>query len=286
MTRRIATFGVSLLLILTGAFLPVSAPAQAATQYYYAGGKQSFTGTRPTYIIANILVYNPVLDTTGPDKEGHSLVELAAQKSISSQTQTVEVGARHPSGAADTHLFVYHWINGVGQGYGTNFVQCNTVGGVNNCGNATDNWDVDDVITSGTTMRMGMQYSATGSAGWWIWAYVNGGSAEWLGYYPATLWTNAGVSGFTDAGVVQAFGEVGPDSGALGCTNMADGNLPSAGPPALGGLISSITLGGIATGSVNIMASPSVTDATKYDVLPLGTAGNIRSFRYGGPGSC
>lgn len=291
--KRGAALFVSLLMALTGASL-VASPAQASTIYYYAGGKQTFVGTLPTSEIANVLVYNPVLDTTAPNTEGHSLVELAMEKDIctgcgggAAQRNIVEVGARHPAGAADTHLFVYHWVKGVGQGYFTNFVECNTVGGVNNCvAGQPDVWDADDVITPGTTMRMGMQYTATGSAGWWVWAYVNGATPEWLGYYPATLWTGQGVTGFTDASVVHAFGEVAPGTGVLGCTDMADGNLPAAGPPALGGLVSSITLGGIASGSVNIMASPSITDATKYDVLPLGTAGNIRSFRYGGPGAC
>lgn len=277
--RSLTALAVSLLMAAAGV-VGLASPALAVTTRWYAGGAQTFASApQPTSILANVTVHNPTLDTTAPGIEGHTLGELEIEKTIGGQRQIVEVGYRHPAGAADSHLFVGAWVNNVFQGYSGGFVEYN---------GAPNVWHSDDVLTPGTTMKLGIQYDSTTPAGggWWVISNVNGATGEWLGYFPSTLWTGAGVSGFTVGDKVQAFGEVANTSLPLGCTDMGDGNFASAGPPAVGALISSITLGGIATGSVNIAAVNTTTDATKYNIAFLGTAGNIRSFRYGGPGAC
>ena len=294
MIKRIAALSVSLLLILTGSLLAGASPALAAVSYYYAGGHQNFTGTLPTYIIANVTVHAPALDTS---KDYHTLAELAIEKDVDNTSDgvtnptrnIVEVGWTVDNivfGDTNPHLWVGRWVNGVFGGYNTGFVNCNSC-----VAGQPDNWDAGDTLTAGTTMRMGAQYCSTGcTAGWWVWAYINGATAEWLGYFPATTWTGAtpAVTTFTDGAQVHAFGEMATETslGGPGCTDEGDGNFASAGPPATGALISSVTLGGIATGSVNITAVSVVTDPTKFNKVDLGTPGNIRSFRYGGPGAC
>jgi hypothetical protein len=273
------------------AVLGLGQPVQASTTYYYAGGIQGgFGATEPTGLFATVNAHNPTLDGTGPDWESHTLVEAAILQGSGANLQIVEVGLRKATGDAGQKVMVYAWLNNTPCGYaltnlcgtGVNFVHCDTVGGVNNCGQATDNWDIGQVVTAGTNMRIGLQYSG---GAWWAQAYVNGGTAEYLGYIPGTLWSGAGVT-FTSADEIRVFGEVAPGGGSLGCTDMATGVLAGAGPPITGGFIASVSAPPLASTAIDIDQIVNVTDATKYNVYVPVPGGNVRTFYYGGPGAC
>lgn len=283
MIKRIA---VSLLVAALGV-LTFAVPAYATSNFWYAGGYQTFTGTLPTGITANVSVYAPPVDTT---KDAHSLTELAVSSGVGATVQQVEVfwsvdPARFPgANSQKPHLGTTIWINNVFQGYGaTGFVPCDTVSGVNNCSQTTDVWDLNDIPATGITMEFGIVYSASAI---WIKANQNTGTDEWLGYWPASVWTSHSATQPTTFDKIYAFGEVATQvSGVLGCSDMGDGNLATS---TVGGVIGSVTAVGLATSAVDIDQSPTITDATKYNAVAASgsTSTNVRTFRYGGPGAC
>lgn len=283
----LATAAVAIGLVVAGP----AAPAQASTTYYYAGGYQGFAGTLPNSLFASFTSPNPTLDSTGPNYESHTLAEIAITQGSGANRQAGEIGLRKDSGDAGLKVFVYAWVNNTPCGYslidmcGTtiDFVHCDTVGGVNNCGQATDNWDVDQQITTGVSMRLGIEYF---SSNWWFTAYtVSGQPLERLGYIPGTLWSNAGVT-FTTGDTIYAYGEVAPGAGSLGCTDMGNGVLAVAGPPRTGAVIGSVSAPPIANSAIDIDAGLSITDATKYNVYIPAPGPNVRTLDYGGPGAC
>lgn len=298
MFKKIAVVLSATALMLAGLLVPSTA-AQASTIYYYAAGSQIFpgtpgAGTLPNNLFANMSGLNPTLDSTLPDYEAHTLVEIAlVQNHGGLNRDIVEVGLRKPTGSSTMKIFVYAWRGGTGCGYsgtnmcgsGVNFVPCDTVAGVNNCGQATDNWDVGDSVASGTAMKVGVQHS--GSA-WWFTAYQTGGTAEFLGSISDTLWTSASIS-FVDADQIHAYGEVAPGAGALGCTDMGLGTLPTSSATS-GASIGSITpasSSGSLSSSTDIDSTTTITDATKYNASFLGSnPANIRTMVVGGPGAC
>lgn len=295
MLKRALTHLAAVSLLLAGSLAATASPALAASAYWYAGGYQTFTGTLPTGITANVNVYSPSLDTS---KDAHTLTELAIRKNVviggTTYTQDVEVGwtvDQGQFGNTSPHLFTTIWVNGVFQGYGgPGFVQCNTVAGVNNCGQTTDVWDLNDTLTAGTTMKLGIQYVPTGSKiGWWIIAYLNTGTPEFIGYWPSTKWTTAtpSITTFTDNDTMYAFGEVATNSGGiLGCSDMGDGTLPTT---TTGGVIGSVSAVGLASAAVDIDQHTTINNPSYYNMVPVagsGGPGNIRTIRYGGPGPC
>jgi hypothetical protein len=277
--------------LLFGTITMGALPAQAATTYWYAGGQQAFAGTLPTGIIANVGVYKPTLDQTAPGVEAHTLEELEVEKTIGGVRQIVEVGwSVEPAVFGDTnsHLWTGVWAGGTFCGYNTTvnctasnqFVQCNTT----SCGAGNpDVWDAADTLTVGTAMRLGIQYQATGTTGWWIIAYLTTGASEWLGYFPDSVWTGAGINGFTAADHIQAFAEVANTSLPLGCTDDGDGTLPTT---TTGAVIGSVTAVGLASSLVDIDSGVTVTDATKYNLVAPAPGANVRTIRVGGPGAC
>lgn len=264
-------------------------PQLFASAFYYAGGFQN-PPSAATSLAANVEIAKPSLDTTN---DAHSLGELAVSKDVPAgggYNQIVEVGYNVDQGVngdVNPHLFTTTWTNGTFNGYNSgSFVQCNTVGGVNNCGQATDVWDMGDTLTVGSTMVLGITYQSTGSVGWWISARLSTGAAEWLGYWPSTVWTGGSpsVTTFTSAPRIYAFGEVATNSaGVLGCTDMYDGGTVSS---THGAVFGSITAAPNTTAQIDIDANPQANDPTKYDYVPLGTLSNTRTFRYSGPGAC
>jgi hypothetical protein len=282
-------FGV----VLAGVILMLAgfaAPANAATTYYYAGtGQSGFGATEPTSVFANVSALNPTLDCTGPDWENHTLIEMAMIQGSGVNRQIAEVGLRKACGDAGMKVLGYFWRNGVACGYslinlcGTthDFNECNTVGGVNNCGQSTDNWNLGSTVASGTVMRLGIHFTATDI---WFLVHQSGGTPEYLGWLDKTFYTGAGIT-FDSADEVQFFGETAPGGGSLGCTDMGTGSLPSA--PANGAVIGSATYlpAGI---TVDIDASATyVTDSSKYNALVLGSnPANNRSMLISGPGAC
>lgn len=172
--------------------------------YDYAGKGDTFTAGTVTGVEIAMTADTPGVRTW----DYHSLGELSAQNLANDNI--IEVGWRVSPGAntcnagqAQPCLFVYSWVNGVAQGYGTGFQQ---VSGrpINLFDSVPSNsgipfkvsWDYFDA-TCGCTPGWWLKYSTGGAA----WAYV--------GVYPETVWTSQGAS-FTDADLdfVQAFGEV------------------------------------------------------------------------------
>jgi hypothetical protein len=247
--------------------------------YYYNVGNQGFSsGTLPDGVFANFGwgAAAPVLAAG----DYHTLVELAVVKSVGGLRQIVEVGAR--SAGSGMQIFVYHWIDDVPQGYGTNF----TVVG-------TPTYAPGTSVGPGTgltaNIRFGIQYIAAGGgfpAAWWIAAYPVGGTAQWLGYFAASLWTGAGVSGYTNGDYIPVFGEIASPTATAAsvCSGMGSETLATT---LVGASLGSVLYPNKATGDVNLNVYEDPAGIHPYwNAEALGTPGNIRTFRFGGPGNC
>lgn len=254
--------------------------------FYYNVGSQGFpvAGITPTGTFSNVSLISPTLDTA----DGHSLAEVAAQKTTSTGLQqTVEVGVtvdRVVNPDAQPRLFVYHWVNNNGTCY-------NGCGYVDN-GAVTTN--VGDVISS--SKYLGIEYFASGSGaspGWWYWISANNGvcnagdnTCGWFGYVPDSVYTGAtpAVTNFNNEDLSQVFGE-----GAFH-DNVAGANCSDIGSPVLatstaGASFGSVQHVGLTVAQVNMFARVNPSGIGAYwNVVPLGTVGNTRSWRYGGPG--
>jgi hypothetical protein len=220
----------------------------ATVQYLYAQAAQTTTNGGG---FAWFDVARPSLSTS----DSHTLAELAV--SSADRRQIVEVGwtvDRSLFGDADPHLFVFHWVDGVGTCYnGCGFVP--TTGGGGPAGKK---------LTPGTAQYLTIRQS---TSGWWISADGIG----WLGYFPHSLWGGR----FTQAGIVQWFGEVAAFS-TTPCTDMGNGAFGSATSATRIyniGLWDTTTTPNIATGHTH----PSYYTAFRV---------NSREMRYGGPGAC
>ena len=114
-------------------------------------------------------------------------------------------------------------------------------------------------------------------------AYLSTGASEWLGYFPDSVWTGAGINGFTAADRLQAFSEVVNTSAPLGCTDAGDSTLPTT---TTGAVIGSVTAIGLASSLVDIDQTDTTTDNTKYKMVAPAPGANVRTIRVGGPGAC
>jgi hypothetical protein len=217
---------------------------QDQVNYLYTVGKQSAVADAVSGLLS---VANPKV----AQKDWHSLAEIAVQSA--DEQQVVEVGwtvDRSTFGDDQTHLFVYHWVNGKPTCYGCDFVPYKY---------ATVR--PGDILAEGTNKQFGIQHA---NNAWWI-AY----DSEWIGAFPDRLWDNP----FTQTGLVQVFGEVAASS-TRPCTQMGNGNTTDTSAAAR---IGSITyLNGPA---VQLRVS-STTDVYSANQL------SDRTFRYGGPGAC
>jgi len=222
---------------------PVNGVGQV--NYLYALGKQTASVDG---VAASLTVAKPTLATT----DWHSLAEIAVQSADGKQV--VEVGwnvDRKTNGDEDTHLFVYHWVNGKSTCYnGCGFVPYS---GATVAPGATLAVDV--------SKPFGIQYS---NGSWWI-AY----DSEWIGSFPASLWGGT----FTKGGLVQVFGEVAASS-TQPCTQMGNGKKPDDSTAAR---IGSVTY--VNGPTVQLTVAPTTNVYTTNQLTD-------RTFRYGGPGAC
>ena len=185
------------------------------------------------------------------DSSGHSLAEIWA--GTVDHNQGVEVGwGVFPGIYGDSlpHLWVFHWVNGVGMGYNADFVQVSATripGMV--------------VAVTGVPSEYAIEYFA---GNWWI-QY----QGEWIGYFPGTLWGGT----FTEVEEASWYGEVSADT-TEPATAMGNGLL---GTNVASAQISNIALiGGPATSLYWIPPT-----AAYY---AMGQEG-ANSFNYGGPGA-
>ena len=209
MTKRLSAAFAAFLLALA-AVLAGPAPAFAATTYHYAVGSQVLpAGVVAEGAAVNITVESPHV-SANDGSNAHSIAELIVQSD--NLINAVEVGWR--KGTTGTpKLFVYHRINGVGQGY-------------NNCVDYAPepvNAGADLSSWVGAASSPRFQITATATA-WWI-AF----NAKWVCHIPISQWTAAGVTNFAKASVVQAYGEVASTSRAKPCTDMGNGQAASSG---------------------------------------------------------
>jgi hypothetical protein len=250
--------------------------------YYYNTGSQSWSsGTLPTGVFANYSVGtsgSPALATS----DNHTLAEAAAIKTVGGKRQIVEIGwniDRTVNGDTNPHLFGFWWKNGVGQCYnGCGFVPVSGAA-----------YSLGQTLTGGASLQLGIQYT---QGNWWLWVKnISTGTGGWIGYYPASLWTSSTPSGpavttFTDIDNGQVFGEISANStpASTVCTDMGSNVLATT---TAGASIGSTQFIGLPATAVNLNIIESPSGISPYwNAEALGTAGNIRTFRYGGPGGC
>jgi hypothetical protein len=258
MTRRflaaLAAFAVAL-----GLPLGVGSPAIAATTYHYAVGSQVLpAGTVADGAAVNITVESPHV-SANDGTNAHSVAELIVQSD--NLINAVEVGWRKAV-TGTPKLFVYHRINGVGQGY-------------NNCVDYAPepvNAGADLSSWVGAAASPRFQITATATA-WWI-AF----NAKWVCHIPISQWTSAGVTNFSKASVVQAYGEVASTLRAKPCTDMGNGQDASSGTAARIGSYVLINPVPPTTASFVVGPSPAGVGITTSVVTPGVT------FRYGWKG--
>lgn len=254
-----------------GAQAAESAPV---TNYFYAAASTR-RATEGTQVRAQIS--KPEL----APGDHHSLFEVAAQSADGKHI--VEVGwtvDRALNGDDRPHLFVYHWVD-------------RNPGCYNGCGFV----QVDDDVVAG--MELPFEAAATLAAPgetltsaavaapaegvfairhrnrrWWV-----GYNGVWFGYFPDSLWSN----GFTQAGLVQWFGEVAASSSAP-CSDMGTGVLGTAPAATLVSEIALLDKGSPVPPSTISLYNP---NPALYVAESLGadTAG-LGAVRYGGPGAC
>ena len=226
---------------------PAAAATSSTVNFLYNVGSQAAVSDG---LYATLTIAKPKLATA----DYHSLAELALESADGQQI--VELGwnvDRTVNGDDDPHLFVYHWINQATTCYnGCGFVQYSST------------VKPGDTLTYDVNKKFGIQYF---NGAWWI-AF----DSEWIGYFPATLWSDSGVT-FTQAGLLQVFGEVAASS-TKPCTAMGNGITPDLTTAAY---VASVSFINGPTVAMNIRSTTDV-----YTVNAL----SARTFRYGGPGVC
>ena len=211
--------------------------------YFYAVGKQSAVtdGVSALFTVATPKV--------GPN-DWHSLAEIAVQSE--DEQQIVEVGwtvDRKTFGDDQTHLFVYHWVDGKESCYNCDFVPYSKAEA-----------KVGMVLAKDPSKLFGIERN---NGAWWI-AY----DTEWIGSFPDKLWNGS----FTQSGLVQVFGEVASTT-TTPCSQMGNGKTPDDSEAAK---LSSVTY---ENGPPVKLKVGSTTD--QY----LTAVRTDRTFRYGGPPS-
>jgi len=221
--------------------------------YYYAsasyqrqadGGGMTLTIERPTYVSGG---------------SGHTLAEVAAQGGPGNGN-IVEVGWNVSSDQypdSDPHLFVYHWINGVGTCYdGCSWTQVSKT--------YFPGMNLSSLI--GHKSYSGWVYW---NSNWWAW-FDN----QWLGYFPGTQW-----EGYRQNGLTQWFGEVASSNGIPPRTQMGNGLFPTNPGAAKMETLCDVN----STDWVcwyRDLQSIHATVPAYYDILHIG----FGATRYGGPG--
>lgn len=250
---------LSVLCLVAVAALTTAAPTAAATgdpvpptRFLYADANQlaAADGT-----FADVRVEQPVV---GP-QDFHSNAEVAAESADG--RQVVEIGwiVDHDlNGDGQPHLFVFHWVNGVGACY-------------NGCGwvpLARAPFVAGQALPVGATMRFEIQHVTGDTPGWQL-----GLDAIPIGEFPDSLWNDT----YTRLGLAQWFGEVAASASQPPCTAMGDGELASSPTSAQ---FSGI---GFVNGPATNFTATVVTDPALYTVDRIAPD----AFHFGGPGdSC
>jgi hypothetical protein len=243
-------------------------PSQSlfTTTYYYNRGFQdtSAFGTLPTGVYAS-WGWGAAAPSFNSTNDSHTLFQIVASKNIGGNDNHVEVGARDDGSGLE--IFTYHWVNGVPQGYNTNF----TVVGTPTYAPGTA------VSPASGALRFWVQYTA---GDWWIAVYPNAGAFQWIGYFDDANWTGNGVNGFTDTTFPQAFTEIASNEATYSdvCSSMGSNTLATN---LAGSSWGSVTYPGLSSTLVSITWGESPAGIhTYWNAEGL----SARSARLGGPG--
>jgi hypothetical protein len=154
--------------------------------YFYSSFSQGpGTGLLAGGAAANFSVQNTYLNSTD---SAHSLGEIALTGHNAGGTQVVEAGITTDptvNGDLNPHLFVFAWINGVGQCY-------NGCGWTRTAG-STVTAGMSMTAYLGTVINLTWQHFPAGAngqlAGWYAWFQPSGGTGQWFGLFPDSMWT-------------------------------------------------------------------------------------------------
>lgn len=229
----------------------------------------------------------------------HTLWEVSAQGVSSNGTDgnIVEIGWRKTgtttgqagcSSTTNPCLFLYAWVNGVGQGYGSDAGS----NYVDNPNEPVDNTTPLAVTAGGASPTVFYEYGArhmttppswcttTPGVGAWVMTQQNVGATRDIACYKDTLWTSQGET-FTEIHLTQAFNEIaGTDSNP--CTDMGSGVFGVSTTPSAAQWVKNYTLTG-ATASwavADVHASPSTLSPTAFRI----NRNSSTETRNGGPG--
>jgi hypothetical protein len=250
--------------------------ASTATYFYSSFAQGPGSGLLAGGATANFSVQSTYLKPT--TDAAHSLGEMALIGHNAGGTQVVEGGiTTDPTvngGDLNPHLFVFNWINGVGQCYnGCSWTR--TAGSTVTAGMSMTPY-------LGTVVTLGWQHFPAGSngqlAGWYAWFQPTGGTGQWFGLFPDSAWTAKGATATPQVDQIQLYGEVAAWK-TTPCTDMGNGILPVANQ-STAAKISSYTL--INANKTAAFDHTNVTDPTHYGLVYLQST--LPSFRYGGPG--
>jgi hypothetical protein len=192
---------------------------------------------------------------------GHSIDEIAVEAAGSSLTD-VEMGwsvSAEQWGDINPHLFIYHWINGAETCY-------------DDCGwnqySATYYPGMSLNSLAGKPVYMGWVHA---DGAWWAWF-----NDQWMGYFEDSIWSGA----FTQAGLIQWYGEIASSNGVPPRSQMGNGLFPQSDSAAS---MATMCVADATTWfcSYDDQQSTAATVPTYYNVINHSSYG---AARYGGPG--
>lgn len=231
--------------------------------YEYAGG-QDLAVSNATGANVKLTVHN----TTLRSWDDHAVSELAVQSSLSGPSRNIAEALIYKDASGGPIFDVYHWVGGVGQGYGAGFTLASPRP-------ITPGDSLAGLV--GGYVQFWWQYFGGGSGatpGWWLAYGANGATAQWVGLFEDTRWTSQGQT-FTDAQftTMQAFGE-------LTCSQQpCQSHIGN-------GQLATTTQGARAFGYDTTGTSASAPVFTNWSLGELWTAAFVSNteIRYGGPG--
>jgi hypothetical protein len=263
----------------SGGVSVLSAPGTGGSNYFWAQGSQSDIVADGTY--ATMTIGKPTLG----DGESHTLAEIAVRSKDGKQI--IEVGWRIAPDDDQPRLFVYHWVNGIAQGW-DNPGYMAYVPPPSTTPPTKPLPKVGDALDVGVAKQFSIRYDNRGDGYWWV-----GHDRQWFGYFPDSLWK---TTPFRKVEVAQWYGEVTvPKTVRVPCSEMGTGITAAEADAAEIRNIGFITIN--ANGSpvngvpaANILLETSkryygedVTPSKDYAVLRSNPPKN--SLFYGGPGA-
>ncbi len=225
--------------------------------FYYANSAEQRTadGGGMTFLIEN-----PAVDNSG-DAGGHSIAEIAVQGGPN-HGHDVEMGwsvSPDQFGDDKPHLFIYHWINWTQTCY-------NTCGWNQYSNTYSPGMDLTPLV--GQNVYIGWVHYQNA---WWGWF-----NDQWLGYVKDSEWSGA----FTQATLIQWYGEVATNNGIPPKTQMGDGQFPSQPTAASMATLCDVD----AKAWLCFYRDQQSAGATRIDYYDIVNHTSFGAVRYGGPG--